>query len=220
MKNIYVKKYLIFLIVVMSIRTVQAKETVVLNENILKKYINNEVPIIEKINMSYEQGLQLKNLFDENYMFNLSGSVGYSKNRLKSDLYSGPYSTTQETRDISFTGYDNNLIPVNGISLNKKFVHGINLLVNTEYNQNKIHDSDAIYSRNAIAPFSMQFSIDLWKNFLGYSELAKKSSIDYGINEAKIKRNIELNSFFINVRKMYWTLIANDKMILFIIFPP
>ena len=43
--------------------------------------------------------------------------------------------------------------------------------------------------------------------------MAKKSSIDYGINEAKIKRNIELNSFFINVRKMYWTLIANDKMI-------
>jgi hypothetical protein len=131
----------------MSICTVQAKETVVLDENILKKYISNEVPTIEKINMSYEQSLQLKNLFEENYMFNLSGSIGYQKYRNSKD-----FDTTNETRSISFSSYDN--ITPNGLNLNKKFVSGVDLAIGTNYNQEKDFDANTIYSRNNDAKFN------------------------------------------------------------------
>ena len=54
-----------------------AKDIVLLDENLLKDHINDNIPTIEKINISYEQSLVSRKVFDENYIFNLNGLLHY-----------------------------------------------------------------------------------------------------------------------------------------------
>lgn len=173
-----------------------AEELVVLDENLLKEYVNNDVPTIEKINMSYEQSLVSRKIFDENYIFNLNGSLNYYN--LENITYG---------KENNFN-YDFNI--------SKKFIHGGNLKFGTkntinswEINPNyrsSIYDGSEPY-------INAEYSFDLWKNFLGYTELAKRSSLDYNVEEMNIKKDIETYSFFINIRKLYWSLVTNEKRI-------
>lgn len=77
--------------------------------------------------------------------------------------------------------------------------------------------------RSAVNPFigrmnnlttsTMAFTaqIDLWKNIFGRISKAEVESLDLELQRAEIEKEIQLKTFMISLRRLYWSLVANNE---------
>jgi outer membrane protein TolC len=59
--------------------------------------------------------------------------------------------------------------------------------------------------------FTMQ--LDLWKDILGRESRAKLESVGLEKKMARLRKDIELKAFTISLRRLYWSLVANNEAI-------
>lgn len=175
---------------------VRANEIFLLNEISLKKLINDEIPSIEKINIVLEQSFTEKNKFSEKYSLDLDGSTKYydSESRYgKEDNFAYDFAFKKDfERGMGLKiGLKNT---VNSWDLNDP------ALINTFYSGTEPH-------------LNIEYSLDLWKNFLGYTDLAEKLSLNLNIEQNRIQNEIQKNNFYLSLRKIYWNLILIEKQI-------
>ena len=170
--------------------------TVKIDENNLKLLIKNDNPSIESINSLIQQNVLNEKTFNRDYDFKLSGSAKYLKS---SDNWSR-YDFTGTNNETSF-----------GVGLEKKSVYGMSGSLS-------LNDSDGNYftftqpnydlNRSGL---SVNYSIDLWKNFLGYQTLTNKLNLELNTKQSKVKGYIEKNSFYYSLRRLYWQLVIKNK---------
>lgn len=60
--------------------------------------------------------------------------------------------------------------------------------------------------------FTMQ--MDLWKNLLGRMSRAKLENVALETKKAELEKEIQLKSFRISLRRLYWSLVANEQSLL------
>lgn len=163
------------------------KETLVVNEKYIEDVVENGyLPTIEKIDMMYQQALinQLQN--EEQYMLNssLSGSTFSDDGLLDMNMYSA--------------------------GLNKKFAQGVDLSLNVG-NSKDLNGNTMYFDK--VMNFGLVATIDLRKNFLGYTKVAQRLSLQLDKEQNIIKTQIEKNDFLINLKKVYWAIVFKQKEI-------
>lgn len=163
------------------------RETLLVNEKYIEDVVENGyLPTIEKIDMLYQQALinQLKN--EEQYMLNSSFGAN--------------------------TFSDGDLLDMNMYSagISKNFAQGIDLSFNAG-NSKELNGSTMYF--DDVMNFGLVASLDLRKNFLGYTKVAQRLSLKLDAEQNIIKTQIEKRNFLLNLKKVYWSVIFKQKEI-------
>lgn len=170
-----------------------------LDENNLKSLITNNNLNIERINSIHQQNVINEKNFNENYNYNLYTNISYKKVNNDDRIWE----SNREEKQTYFEG---------GIS--KNFINGINtkIFLSNDKTNNwaKGFIPNEYYGLNKPS-LSINFSFDLWKNFLGYQDTAKRLSLELTKNQSLIKAKIEKNNFYYSLRQLYWNLVFKDK---------
>lgn len=170
-----------------------------LNENNLKLLIQENNPTIEKINSIYQQNLINEIEFNKNYDYNIYGNVDYKK-------------TTNDDKKWTSIRTNNELYFEGGIKRN--LVYGIDGDISITNKKGNYYAKGMLphenYDLNEPS-LSVNLSIDLWKNFLGYHDLANKLNVELNKQQSEIKLKIEKNNFYSSLRVLYWNLMIKNK---------
>ncbi|ATH06979.1 hypothetical protein BIY24_03215 [Halobacteriovorax marinus] len=181
------------LVALMGANTI-AQETITLTEDIIKKEVNNSAPNTLAIEASYLSVEFQRELFEENFDFNLVGSANYYK-----------------TSENSFTPQ----IPVSSpiksykVGVEKGLGTGMKIGVNTFSEQM----TSSYVNKGTTNGFGAQFSMDLYKNFLGRLTSAQREVLKESVQRADLQKGIQKKSFYLTLRKIYWSLVANNEQL-------
>ena len=99
-----------------------------------------------------------------------------------------------------------------GIGIYQKIPFGMNLKAQT-YNITRSFNpnSGPAISNRAQTVIQAGIEMDLLTNFLGRMDLAKLHMLQADHQSAKLERNIQSHQLYIQTRKIYWALVANQK---------
>lgn len=172
----------------------------VLNEKTLIDLLDNKNPTLEKINSLYQQSIINELNFKNNYNYKIYGNINYTK--ADDDWSQWDYSGTNDETNFSVGLQKNSMYGING-----------NLSINGQdgnYYTSGLGNQDI--GRNGLM---LTYSIDLWKNFLGYQDLTRKLNLDLNKKQSQIKTYIEKNNFYYSLRNIYWNLVIKNKELKF-----
>lgn len=201
------RKKSIFLLILFLTATVQTKvlaadstDTIELNEYNLRSMLKETNPTIESINALIQQSVVNQKTFNRNYDFQVYGSGTYNKSN-----------NDWTTYDFSGTNNETNF----AIGARKQSVYGMSGEISFGDNNGNYHlygQNDYDLNRSAL---SITYSIDLWKNFLGYQTLTNKLNLELNKKQSEINAYIEKNNFYYSMRRLYWQLVIKNKKLEF-----
>ncbi len=174
--------------------TIFAVEKVSITEELIKKEVNNAAPNTLAIEASFLAVDFQREAFEENFDFNLVGSASYYK-----------------TSENSFTPQ----IPVSSpitsykVGIEKGLSTGMKLGVNTFSDQS----TNSYVNKGTTTGFGFQFSMDLYKNFLGRLTSSQRGLLKESVQRADLQKNIQKKAFYQSLRKVYWSLVANNEQL-------
>jgi len=169
-----------------------ASETVSLSESTLNDYIQKVPPTLMKIQLnSLAKDLEVRS-FDENYGYQLEARGEYLNSKEKSLSQFAP--VTSKLNNYS-------------VGLAKNFKKGVGLKLSTYSN---------LYTNNMLSEatttgLSLQFTMDLYKDFLGRLSETRWDNLVLSRERAKLEDKISSATFHNSVRKVYWALVANSE---------
>lgn len=189
-------KFLLCLFVIYLPNIHAENNDIILDENKLQELVKNDNPTIEKINTLYQQNIVNELSFKNNYSYKLYGDAKYKK---------ADDNWTQW--DFSGTNDETNF----GIGITKNSMYGMSSSIS-------INDVDGNYYTSSIGNYDVNrsglnitYSIDLWKNFLGYQTGTQDLNIKLSKEQAKIKTFIEKNNFYYSLRSIYWKMVSKSR---------
>lgn len=196
-----VKTFVFGLAIIVGCNTLRAEEEVQryeLNEASLKLLINDSNPNIERINSIYQQNVINETSFNKDFGYQVYAEAKYEKDNDDDRIWTGD-------RDKKYTLLEG--------GIRKSFIRGIDANIYlTNDNRNKWTKGYVPENYNLNRPeFVMNFSFDLWKNFLGYHDTARKLSVELNKKESLINSKIQKNNFYFSVRELYWNLVFKQK---------
>lgn len=188
----YLVSCLVLLITLINSDT-YAESSVVLTESMIKSLIQAEPPSVRQIELSFLAAKQQSLALEDQ----LSWRVDAQGQNYKSD----------EKLLNSFDGgvvRRNNAYTV-GISKPTRFGVDVSLKAFTE----KV--TNAFVTDAATSGATIGLSIDLYKNFFGRQTNNNLKKFRAHKERAQIEKQIGLKTFEANVRKIYWSLVANEQ---------
>ncbi len=171
-----------------------AKERVTITEELIKKEVNNAAPNTLAIEASFLSVDFQREAFEENFDFNLVGSASYYK-----------------TSENSFSPQ----IPVSSpikaykVGVEKGLGTGMKIGVNTFSEQM----TSSVVNKGTSNGFGLEFSMDLYKNFLGRLTSSQRELLKESVLRADLQKNIQKKAFYQSLRKIYWSLVANNEQL-------
>jgi hypothetical protein len=174
----------------------------VLNEKSLVELAKRDVvPSIEKIDVLLEQTVISKLSYSENFLTKLNVGGQYSL----TDGKVNKYLTVNTKSSVNYNA-----------EISKNFASGMNLSVGMSNisTKDRVAYNSKELPENYVKPIAfLNYSMDLWKNFFGFTTNNKLKSLKYAEKVAEVGATIEKNNFFNSLRKLYWNMIVVDRQI-------
>jgi len=99
------------------------------------------------------------------------------------------------------------------IGLKKNFQYGVSSDLSASLDQRNGSSATQKYKEINTLVYNLTLGLDLWRDLFGKITKAKLENADLYYKNAKDKKEIEMNSYLISVRRMYWQLVAlNEKL--------
>ena len=207
------RKVLIFIALLLQINVVNAKtlddviidiinddKNIEINEGNLRSLINEFNPTVESINSLVQESVVNQKTFNKNYDFNVFGSGQFTKSN--NDWVAYDFSGTN--RELNFTA-----------GLEKQSVYGMSGKVSIGDNDGNYHlYGQADYDLNR-SGLTLSYTMDLWKNFLGYQTLTNKLNLELNKKQAEVNAYIQKNNFYYSMRRLYWQVVIKNKKLEF-----
>ncbi|WP_127718105.1 TolC family protein [Halobacteriovorax sp. HLS] len=171
-----------------------ASTEVILTEKLLKEKVDSSAPNTLAIEASFLAVDLTRQSFEDNFDLRLDGNASYAKTNENS--FSAQMPVTSPTKYYK-------------LGLTKPLDSGISLGVNTFSEQ--ITNSQVYNGTKTGVGFEV--SVDLYKNFLGRLTKSQRDVFEEAAKRAGSERDIQKKSFHQNVRKIYWSLVANQEQI-------
>ena len=165
-----------------------------LDKNSIIQEAKRNSPTINRIRSSLLSKKLDKNQYLENFQTRLEGDVSYFK-----------------SNEDSFIEFSPTVSPVNNFSLGvaKDFTTGMSFGVfNNHYKRD--YQTYGVDSRNSI---SLEFTMDLYKDFFGSTSKSKISYLNYEEQAAQIQKDIDKEIFLITLVRIYFDIILNQEAI-------
>ncbi len=170
-----------------------ANSNFVLVESALKKMIDNNPPSVQQIEASFldlkRTDLASKDKFG--LRLEADGTIYKSKERLL-----GPFDpVTQSTREYN-------------VGIIKPTQYGLDLSIKAFGNRTV---NAFLPNGSSTSGVVLGLNVDLYKNFLGRMTNTELKQTGAALKRAKLERKIEMKTFESNLRKLYWSLVANKE---------
>lgn len=188
-------KIITFIPLVLSLTTASiAAEKVTLTEELIKKEVNESAPSTLSIEASFLAVDAQREAFEENFDFNLVGSASYYKTSENSFSPQIPVSSPIKTYKVG---------------IEKGLGTGMKVGVNTFSEQM----TSSIVNKGATNGFGIEFSMDLYKDFLGRLTSSQRELLKESVQRADLQKGIQKQAFYQGLRKVYWSLVANNEQL-------
>ena len=197
-KWVYMSKLsesLFFLVLCLSLQAFA--EPLRLNEELLLSKASQNAPQLDQIEATFQSVKILRGEEEEKYAPELFGQAAYSETNERALIQFSPvFSPIKQAQ----------------IGVRQKLSKGFDVQASALTDQ-----------RSASSPFigkikdgtttSLAFTMqmDLWKNLLGRMSEAKLESLALEKKKAEIEKEIQINTFRITLRRLYWSLVANQQ---------
>ena len=188
------KKIYLMLALLLTGISALAEEKVVINEALLKKQVDESAPNTLAIEASFLAVDVTRQSFEDNFDLRLEGSANYAKTN--ENAFGPQMPITSPTKSYK-------------LGLVKPLSSGMSIGVNTFSNQ--ITNSQV--ESGTTTGFGMEFRMDLYKNFLGRLTNSQREVYGHATKRAEKERDIQKKAFHQNIRKIYWSLVANQEQL-------
>lgn len=172
-------------------------ETLKVNESVLLEKASKGAPQLDQIQASFESVNIRNNEEREKFGPELFGR--------------GAYSETHERALISFSPV---FTPIKQaqIGVRQRVGKGFSVETYAQSDQRSAKSSVLGKIDNATTTtFAFTMQMDLWKNLFGRLDQAKLKSLEAEKKKAVIEKDIQMKSFKISLRRLYWSLVANQQ---------
>jgi len=117
----------------------------------------------------------------------------------------------QRSSEVSLSSFQPVTSPIitSSLGVTKATQKGMQFGVNTFTEQT----TNQYVHKGTTTGFAVTASVDLYKDFLGKLTREQLDSLSYGSQKAEIEKGIQVKAFTINLRKIYWSLVANQEAI-------
>lgn len=169
-------------------------QAAVITEKSLMALINQDLPEMKKNQASQLQQEMTALSYNDQFAPELYAQGAYQKEKARPLIDFQPiYSPVKSGQ----------------VGIRKNFALGMSASVALGVDQ-RTGRSATFFQENATTTSAIaQLQIDLWKDFLGRSSKAQLEGLQYGAERAKIEQKIADSSYALNIRKIYWSLVAN-----------
>lgn len=137
--------------------------------------------------------------------------LGEERENFSTEIFGeGSYSETNERALIEFAPV---FTPVKQMQLGvrKKLTAGFDTQAAIVTSQQSASSPFIGKLENAtVTTLSFTVQMDLWKDLLGRLSKAKLESVELQVKKASIEKEIQEKTFFITLRRLYWSLVANE----------
>lgn len=197
------KRFLIVLLMATMFQTARADDIFVLNESSLLEMMDETVPNISDINTMLVQSKLARSSNRELYAPNVGAEAVYQGTNEKIDT-----NVDSVTKNSSLLG----------LTYNQDFAHGLSLDASIYNRKNRQMFSNTltptvIARGDYYAPIlGAALSVDLWKNFLGYTDRAIQMGLGFDELENELRISIEKDKFIASMRSIYWDMVINEKL--------
>lgn len=170
-----------------------AQDKVILTESLIKELSSKSNPTYSQIEASFLNEKLNQSMREEGYDLTLDGSGHINKS---SERLLGQFDGGVTTRSSIYA-----------LDLMKKTKYGVNVGVGAF--ANKV--SNAFISDAATNGLSVSLSVDIFKNFLGRNTKNDLEQSALRVRRAQLEKETSEKTFEINMRKVYWQLVANSE---------
>jgi len=171
-----------------------ASPKIKINEKSLVKLSRSQNASSERASLIHKQANLMSSEFNEQYQTYLTSKIGYSNSLQKSI---SPFAPTFAPT----TNYE--------VGLKKNLGYGLTTSLNAFSEQ--ISTANKTINRATESGVRLNLNMDLWKNAFGRLEKKQFDSITNKKKIALLKSQINQKSFENAVRKIYWSLVANQE---------
>ncbi len=186
----------LLLLATLAINAPQAK--VLLTEEVLLKESVNNTPQMDQLESTLLSAQANRSQFLEQYGLNGYGGISHMQ--------------TKE-RPINSFQLINTPITQAQVGLQKKFHSGLKTSVDISTYQYSAKGNSFIPTVNDGTTTVVSFTaeMDIWKDLLGKLSENQVNNLKLMEEQSKLQKKINLNSYQISLRKIYWALVANNE---------
>ncbi|OUR98556.1 hypothetical protein A9Q84_03850 [Halobacteriovorax marinus] len=171
---------------------VLAQPTVTLTEELIKEQVETAAPNTLAIEASFLAVDLQRQAFEDGFDLTLNGSSSYTRTSEKS--FSTQMPVTSPTKAYK-------------LGVVKPLDSGMSIGVNTFSEQ----ITNSLVKNGTKTGFGIEFSMDLYKNFLGRLTKAQRNLLQGSTKRAGLEKKIQNKAFYQSLRKVYWSLVANSE---------
>ncbi len=166
-----------------------------LTEKAIDSEFDKGAPTLDRIESQFLGMKQKASTVSEKFGLNLGGSALY-----------------QKSKERSFYQQDVILSPLTSVNLGvtKQLKYGINVGVVGNVDQ----VSSSFFSQATSSTMALDLSIDLYKDIFGRMSRNELNGAYYGLEKAINQKEIDRAIFRQGLKKIYWTLVANNESLL------
>lgn len=179
------------------VSSVALAESLVITEEFLQEKAKLGSPSLDQIEAAFQS---------------VSITKGEEKEKYAPELFGqGSYSETNERPLIAFAPVFTPLKQAQ-VGIRQNFAYGIDTSASVTTDQRSTRSAFLGTLQNgttSTVAFTMQ--MDLWRNLLGRMSKSKLESLQLETRKAAIEKEIQTKSFKISLRRLYWSLVANQQ---------
>lgn len=163
-----------------------------LSEQSLKELAFKASPTVDKIEASYQKSVLEKLSIDDQLSPNLHSSAFYLNTKEKQLAQFMP--VTSPIKQLS-------------VGITKPTKYGMQVGIQSSFEQT----TNSFVTEASTAKVGVSLSMDLHNDLFGRLTQAKLDNADLAVQTAKFQKEIGQKSFYQNLRKLYWALVANQE---------
>ncbi|MBN21235.1 MAG: hypothetical protein CL678_08095 [Bdellovibrionaceae bacterium] len=171
-------------------------ETVLLSDQALLKMISDQTPSVARIRSAFYAGQAALEVQKDQFALEGYSSAGIRGTKERALLEFSPVFSPIRTGQIG---------------VKKQFQYGVSLDANVSVDQRSATSSLFTISNGTTLSGQLSLSFDLWKDFLGRTSSSKLTDLEMSAQRAVWEEKINIHLFKINVRRLYWRLVANQE---------
>lgn len=190
--------YLKFLAILAISATAWGAQTIQLNESLIESMAKKGSPQLDEIEAALLSTQVREGEENESYAPELFGKGSYS-----------------ETNERALIGFQPIFSPIKQAQLGVRqtFKHGVSTSASVITDQRSSSTSALAGHFKDATTTTMSFTVqlDVWKNLFGRLSKAKLDSAQLDSKRAKLEKEIQTKTFQISLRRLYWSLVANNE---------
>jgi outer membrane protein TolC len=165
-----------------------------IDESFIINSIKKNPPTVKQIEAQFLSASSNEKAALDKYQYQLEGAANYTK-----------------TKEFSLSSFQPVTSPTNSASLGvtKATQKGMKFGLKT-FNEQY---TNTYVNKGSTTGFAVTASIDLYRDFLGKLSSNQIEALSYASQKAELEKNIQVKAFTISLRKLYWSLVANQEAI-------